>query len=326
MRVAIGAVILALSACAADTLRIERANSLSTQAATTVAAARAYVADVQARRREGAVALVASDPSCLWGPSIVVDAEWKGRRGLCDLRGVPANRRATLNLQSVSPDALRTLTTAIAGIAAYQGALAEVLEERPDEAKETIATAIDTLSTAAGDLNRIVGEKTLDLGPLTGARAGAVVALVGTLDAMRQTNLKVASVRRVVAGADAEALIGALDEGAARLGSVQDGNSALYRLTGLTAAYDRERPRLPFAERVARVRDIAAASDDVTSGYRKRLAALRSVLGDLRVSDGKLRDALADRFTPAERRRIARENRKQLFSILSQVAAIFPPL
>lgn len=325
MRVGI-AISLLLAGCAANQLRVERANSFSTQAMTTVAAARTFIAGVQTRRRDAAVALVASDPSCLWGPVIIVDRDWNGRGGLCDLRSVPETRRRQLILQPASPEALKAITTAIGGIAAYQEALADILDEKPDDAKEVITTAIDTLTTATGDINRIAGEKIFDLGGLSSDRAKAVVNLIGTLADMQQTNLKVGNVRLLIERTDSAALISALDESAARLSILQDGNSATYRLLGLTVAYGNERTSLRYHDRVARVREIAAATDDVTSGNRERLRTLRGVLTDLTQIDQKLRDALAGRFTPEERHRIARENRKQLFAILTQVASLFPPL
>ncbi|MEP9403637.1 hypothetical protein [Sphingomonas sp. VNH70] len=326
MRFAAFAIPLMLSACAANELRIERANSLSAQAKVTVAAGRTYITDLQARRREAALALIASDPSCLWVPTLTVDAEWDGSRGLCDLTGVPATRQETINLQPISPEGLKAMTTAIAGIAAYQGSLADILEEEPENARESIGTAIETLATAAGDINRIAGDNVLDLGPLTSDRAAAVVALIGTLDAMRQTELKVRDVRALVARTDSTALIDVLDESATRLNRIQDGNAVVLRLQGLNRAYSDERSRLNFSERVERLRELAAANDDFVSGRRLRLETFRGVLIELRRSDAALRDALAGRFTAEERRRIARENRRQLFSILSQVAAIFPPL
>jgi hypothetical protein len=326
MRFAAVAIALVLSACAANELRIERANSLSAQAKVTVGAGRAYIADLQTRRREAAVALIASDPSCLWVPSLTVDSEWDGTRGLCDLTGVPTSRRVSINLQPVTPEALKAITTSIAGIAAYQGALADILEEEPEDAKESIATAIETLTTAAGDINRIAGDNVLDLGPLSSGRAEAVVSLIATLDALRQTDLKVRHVRTLVAQTNSADLIDALDQSATRLNLLQDGNAVTIRLQGLNRAYSDERARLNFSERVERLRELAAANDDFVSGRRLRLETFRGVLTELRQSDTALRDALAGRFTPEERRRIARENRKQLFSILSQIAAIFPPL
>ena len=325
MRVAV-AVSLLLTGCAANQLRLERASSFSTQAKTTVAAARAFVSDVQARRREAAVALVASDPSCLWGPSIVVDRDWNGRRGLCDLRDVPKSSQQPLLLQPASPEALKAITTAIGGLAAYQEALADILDEKPEDAKDAITTAIDTLTTAAGDINRIAGDKLLDLGPLSSDRAKAVVNLIGTLVAMQQTDLKVRTVRALVERTDSAALASALDASAAQLSTLQDGNSATYRLLGLTVAYGDERARLRYSERVAQVREIAGATDDLVSGNRQRLQALRAVLTELGKTDTNLRNALAGRFTQAERRQIALDNRKQLFAILSQVAALFPPI
>jgi hypothetical protein len=73
MRVPI-AVALLLTGCAADQLRLDRTGGFANQAKTTVSAARAFITGMQARRREAAVALVASDPSCRWGPVIVIDS------------------------------------------------------------------------------------------------------------------------------------------------------------------------------------------------------------------------------------------------------------
>lgn len=318
--------LLPLPGCAADTIRLERAGAVSTQAKATASAAQAYVANVRDKRREGAVALVASDPGCLWGPSIVVDRERTGDAALCDVSRVPPDRRLTIDLTLGSPEAIRAITTAIAGLAAYQAALADVLEDDPDEAREDVGTAIETLSTAAGDFNRIAGSKAIDLGPLTGGRSDAVVKLVGTLVMLQQTSLKVGEVRRIATRIDAAELIDALDAGARRLGSLQDGNSAVMRLTALTDAYGVDAPKLSFADRVVRVREIASASDDVSTGAASRVAVLGTVLEAMRDADSALRNALAGRFSAAERRRIARENRTQVFSMLSQVAAIFPPL
>ena len=318
--------LLLLSACAADQLRLERAGDLSTQAKATAAAANSYVAEVQTRRRDAAVALVASDPSCTWGPYLTIDRTWDGKRGLCDMAGVPADRQVRINLQPVSQQGLKALTEAIAGLVAYQGALADILDEKPDDANESISGAIQTLSTASSDLNRIAGSKLIDLGPLTGDRASAVVALIGTLVEMQQTDLKVGKVRAIVAKTDAATLIGNLKDGASKLSTLQDANSAVYRLFALDKAYSRERSTLDFTTRLQRVRNLATASDDVTDGGAERLAVLTAVLDKLGATDVKLRDALAGKFSREERRKIAQENRKQLFSILSQIAAIFPPL
>lgn len=326
MRYAIVISFLALSACAADLVRIEQANSLSTQAKTIVAAARAYVTDVQTRRRDAAVALIASDPSCLWSSALVVDSQWDGSQGLCDLTGVPKSRQITLYLQPASDQGLKAVTTAVAGIAAYQGALAAVLDDKPADAKETITTAIDTLTTATGDINRIAGDKIFDLGPLSSDRAKAVVALIGTLDTMLQTNLKVKAVGKIVDKTDSTALFDALDAAAHRLNQLQDGNAVTMRLAALNRAYSHDRTTLSFSDRVTRLRDLAAADDERISGLRGRYETFHDLIEQLRKSDKELRDGLAGNFSPEKRREIASANRKQIFSILSQIAAIFPPI
>jgi len=161
---------LGLSACAADIVRLEHAGAVSTQATATVNAARAYLFDVQARRREANIALVASDPGCSWGSSVTTDTAWLPPRSFCDVRGIPENRRVKISLRPVSEEALKGIAVTIAGIAAYQGALADVLDEEPVDAKGGLTDAIDKLTTASADINRIAGEKLLDLGPLTSNR------------------------------------------------------------------------------------------------------------------------------------------------------------
>lgn len=319
---------LLLAGCAANQVRLEIAGDVSTKAKATTAAASAYVADVQARRREAAVALVASDPTCTWGSSIVMDLKWdpaKTKRGLCDMRGVPPSRQVTVNLQPVSDQGLKAITAAIAGIAAYQGALADILDEKPIDAKAEISSAIDTLTTASSDINRIAGSKVIDLGVLSSDPAKAVVDLIGTLVQLKQTDLKVRRVRGVIESHNATKLLDMLSTAVIKLNRLQDANSATYKLFALDAAYSRERTMLRFDERVQRVHDLAIAADEVTDGKVARIAGLQKAIKDLRTSNDELEQAVLHNEISAERRKqVARENRKQIFSILSQVAAFFP--
>ncbi|MBV2149813.1 hypothetical protein KRZ98_16325 [Sphingobium sp. AS12] len=317
---------LLLSSCAADVLRLEYAGQVSTQAGALVQSAKGYVADVKARRREANIALVASDPSCSWGDVLVIDRRWRPPAGLCDLAGVPPERQERIDLRPLSQDALKTITVAIAGVAAYQAALADVLEDKPPDAKEAINSAIGSLSTASSDINRIAGEKLFDLGVLTSDRAKAVVDLIGTLVALQQTSLKVNAVRAVVAEKDSKPLLSALDDGVTKLAALQDANSASRLLFALDLAYGRERANADFVGRREWIRQIAAAADDSPGAREARIAALRSALTQLAAIDMKLRQALAGEFSKADRQRIARENRAQILGILSQVAAIFPAI
>jgi len=318
--------LLALSACAANVVRLEHASAVSTQATATVNAANAYLADVRARRREANIALVASDPHCGWGDFVTTDTEWAPPRGFCDVKGVPAGRQVRVSLKPISEEALKGLTVAIAGIATYQAALADVLDDKPDDAKAGITDAIDKLSTASSDINRIAGEKLIDLGPLTGDPAKAVIELVGTLAALEQTNMKVESVRHVVAGVAPGPLYGDLKTGLTKLADLQDANSTARQRFALEEGYAQEVGKLSFADRRDWIRQIAAAADEDASVRKARLAVLTGVVDKLATSDGSLRNALAGKFTPEERRRIARENRTQILGLLSKVAALFPAI
>ncbi|KWV95075.1 hypothetical protein [Erythrobacter sp. AP23] len=325
MRIAILAALL-LSGCAASNLQLERAGAASTVTRSTVALARNYTNELQLRRREAAVALVASDPLCMWGGTITVDRQWDGSRSLCDLQGVPEARQIEVSLEPIAEDRLATLTTIVAGLAAYQAALADILEEKPDEARLTLATATSTLAVAATDINRITGGAAIDLGPLTGERQDAVLTLVQTLSDMYETKMKVRKVRALVDRANTAMLIEDLETAIGRLESLQGGNADTQLLLALSLAYASEAQRAPFAERRALIREIAAANDLVSGANTEAAQELAKVLAELAKVDQAMRRALAGDFSEAERARIARENRRAVFSILSQIAAIFPPL
>jgi hypothetical protein len=316
--------LLALTACAADQVRLEHAGKVSDQAKAVAKAADLYVADVQARRREANIAFVALDPNCGWGPVVTVDIKWNGRRGLCDLRGVPKERRVPFSLRPVSAEALKAVTGAVAGVVAYQAALADVLDDKPVDAKKTLDDAISTLATASSDINRIAGQNLLDLSPLTGATAKAVTDLIGTLVEMQQTNLKVRRVRAVVLKTDSAALYVDLKSGIGRVSRLQDQNSSDTLFFGLDTAYRREGGRLSFDQRRERLRQIAAAYDDKTGLRDKRKEVLTEVVDELAKADISLRKALNGEFSREDQRRIARMNRAQAFGLLSKIAALFP--
>lgn len=317
---------LTLSACAANTVRIEQAGTVSTQAKQTTVAVNAYVADVQSRRREANVALVASDPSCGWGDQITVDTQWDARRGLCDVAGLPQPRRATISLRPISAEALRPVVTSVAGVATFQAALAQVLDEKPVDAKAEIDGAIETLSTAASDINRIAGEPLIDLKTLTGETAKGVSALIGALVEMQQTELKVRKVRAIVDRTDTSGLYSNLETAVTDLSRLQAGNSAARLRDALDLVYARDAERLDFAQRRELVRQIALARDEANDDGAARAAVLVDAIGKLKASDLELRRALAGEFTPEKRRQIARANRKQAFALLSKIAAVFPAL
>jgi hypothetical protein len=313
---------LLLSGCAADQLRLDQAGDVSTQAKATVAAANSYTAQVQRRHREAAIALVASDPTCDWGDYLTIDSQWDGERGLCDVGGVPTSRQVKIDLRPISQQGLTVVTEAVAGLAAYQGALAAVLDNKPDEAKDSLLTAIQTLSTVSSDIDRVVGAKAIDLGPLTGGQAGPITTLIGTLIEMQQTDLKAKKVQAIVAKTSSTALFEALKGGVAKLDTLQDANAATERYFALDKIYSREHAALDFPARVQLVRDLAAASDDMNDGPTAHLKVLADAIDKLAASDAKLRDA----FSREGRKKIAQQNRTQLVSILSEVAAIFPAL
>lgn len=320
------AALLVLTACAADTVRLERAGTVSTQARAVTIGVNAYVADVQARRREANVALVASDASCDWGDAITVDTQWNGRRGLCDVTGLPAARRATISLRPVSAESLRPIAMSVAGVATFQAALAEILDTKPVDARAEINGAIETLSTAASDINRIAGEKLVNLGPLTSDRGTAVAELVGTLVELQQTNLKVRRVAAIVDRVDTARLYDDLRVAVTGLRRLQDGNSADGIRDALDRVYARDAGRLDFTQRRDLVRQIAAARDEAGDAGDARLDALTDAIDQLASSDVQLRRALAGEFTPEVRRSIARENRKQAFGLLTKIAALFPAI
>lgn len=317
-------VMFALTSCAANVVRLEHTGEVSTKAKAVTEAVDAYVVDVQARRRAANVALVASDPSCTWGDEIVVDTMWDGKRGLCDVDGLPQARRLSMPLRPISAAAIRPVAQAVAGIATFQAALAAVLDAKPVDAKAEIDGAIGTLSTAATDLNRIAGGKVIDLGPLTGDTGKAVVGLVGALIEIQQTELKVRKVDAIVRRTDTARLYSNLSSAVTRLDRLQGRTSTANLRDALDRVYARDAERMDFVQRRELVRQIAEARDVAEETDALRLKTLTDAIKELADSDVKLRRALNGDFPPEERRRIAKENRAQALALLSKIAAVFP--
>lgn len=318
--------LMGLSACAADIVRLEHADAVSSQATATVKAANSYVADIQTRRREANIAMVASDPSCSWGDYVTTDTDWTPPLGFCEVTGVPAARLLRISLRPISEEALKSLTVAVAGIATYQAALADILGQNKVDAKAGITDAIEKLTTASADISRIAGTKLVDLGPLTGNSAKAVIDLISTLVALQQTNLRVDEVRTVVAGFGQTMIYSDLKTGLSNLTRLQATNSTARQRFALESAYARDLSKLDFSARRERVREIAAAADEDLSLRNTRLEAMSKVVDELTKTDKSLHDALAGKFSAEERRRIARDNRTQILKLLSDVAALYPAI
>ena len=64
-----------------------------------------------------------------------------------------------------------------AGVATFQAALAELFDAKPVDARTKINGAVEALSAAVSDINRISREKLINIGPLTGEKGKAVFDL-----------------------------------------------------------------------------------------------------------------------------------------------------
>jgi hypothetical protein len=321
------ALLLLLSSCAANEVRLEYAGTVASQAKQVTDATNKYVEGVQARRREASITLLANNPQCQWGEVIKIDRQWQGG-DICNLVGVPVDRQQEIRIGPLSDEALKGLTAAVVGVAAYRGALAEVLDEKPFDAKTSIDEAISMLTTASADLNRIagstIGSKTLNFDVLKGDQVASIVTLIDALIDLQQTDLKVQKVRAVTVKIDGQKLFDDLAADVTSVGGLHDASSALRLRDNLKTAYERAAPGLTFDERRERLRQIAAADDEVSFLTKKRVQALTDAVIALKGTDLEFRRALAGEFTEEKRREIARRNRKMVLSILSKLAAVFP--
>lgn len=324
---------LLLAGCAGNAIRLEAAGAVQRDAQAAVAAAGRYFDEVEARRRAAAAALVASDPSCLPLTPLRIQvplAPAASPAPLCLADGAPApgHTAFAIDIADSPRSVLEPRIALVAAVADYADALAAILDApRIDVAAELTAFA-DQADRVARFANFAAGT---DIPGISAAAAGeqgqSLIALIAFAHDLAREAKDVKAVRALVAarGATVDRALAALGtqvdvwgRGAARTADDLYGN-ALFR------SYLRGRADLSAAQREELAARIFAARAAARDGPA-RADAVKAAIDLAATAQKGLRDALAGRFTPEQRRAAARLNLDRITRALGLVAAIGAPL
>ena len=325
--------ILLLGGCAGNAIRLEAAGAVQRDARAAVAASARYFDAVEQRRRAAAAALVASDPSCLPLTPLRIQVPLTAAASpapLCLADGAPAPGHTAFAIDIAdSPRAvLEPRVALLAAVADYADALAAILEAPKADVVAELTAFADQADRVARFANFAAGT---DIPGITAAAASeqgqSLIALIAFAhDLAREAN-DAAKVRALVAarGDTVDRALAALGQqvdiwgkGAARTADDLYGN-ALFR------SYLRGRADLTAAQReelAARVFAARAAARDGPA----RAAEVKVAIDLAATAQAALRDALAGRFTPAQRRAAARLNLDRVTRALGLVASLGAPL
>ncbi len=321
-----------LGGCAGNVIRLEAAGAVQRDSRAAVDAAARYFDAIEQRRRAAAAALVASDVGCLpLSPlRIQVPVAPDARAApLCLADGTPAAGHAAFAIDLAdSPRAVLAPRIALlAAVADYADALATILDAPKADVAAELAGFADQAGRLARFGNFVAGTDIPDIDAAAASEQGqSLIALIAFADALAREARDTKAVRALVAtrGAAVDRALSALavqvdvwGRGAARTADDLYGN-ALFR------SYLRGRADLSVAQReelAARVFAARAASRDGPA----RAAEVGAAITLAATAQRGLRDALAGRFTPEQRRAAARLNLDRITRALGLVAALGTP-
>ena len=324
---------LLLSGCATNAIRIAAAGEVQAGARDAVTATEQYFDAIEQRRRAAAAALVASDPSCLPATPLRLQVPimpTAARAPLCvgDAGAAPGHAVFEIDLGSSPRAVLEPRIALLAAIGDYADALATILEApRTDISVEATAFA-DQADRLARFTNFVAGT---DLPNVNAAIAGeqgqSLVALIAFAGELAREARRTGDVRALVIarGATVDRALAALSaqvtlwgRGAARNADDLYGN-ALFR------TYIRDRAGLSADQREQLAARIFAAREAAKDGPARAATVVEAIDLTTKAQAG-LRDALAGRLTPAQRRAAARLNIDRITRALGLIASIATPV
>lgn len=324
---------LLLAGCAGNAIRLEAAGAVQRDARAAVASSARYFDAVEERRRAAAAALVASDPSCLPLSRLRIQVPLNPAAPpapLCLADGVPAPGHTAFAIDIADSPRLilEPRIALLAAVADYADALAAILDAPNTDVAAELTAFADQATRVARFANVAAGTDIPGIDQAAASEQGqSLIALIAfASDLAREAN-DVRKVRALVVerGQAVDRALAALaiqvdvwGRGAARTADDLYGN-ALFRsyLNGradLSAAQREDLAARVFAARAA-ARDGPARAD-----------AVKAAIDLAATAQGGLRDALAGRFTPAQRRAAARLNLDRITRALGLVASLGAPL
>ncbi|MBV7257166.1 hypothetical protein KCG44_10270 [Pacificimonas sp. WHA3] len=261
---------MSLQACGMNALRIESASTVGTRAGIVADVSRDALRQIEARRQQAFVTLVASDLSCEPVNPLMILVPTGAAIGKTDVPlcwggggDVPAGYEVkALDFGAFPADAVQPTVDLIAAIAAYGGAMAKIAEQPNADIAADIADAIDLATRAEAHAAAIGLTKIRVAGRLSSDQVETAANLIALLRDLQRERRQVRDARRLYAERGA-----AMGETFARLKrqlrmwEMIAGEGADQSIvTSLQRAYRNERAALSFEERQSLVTMVRGAA------------------------------------------------------------------
>ena len=323
---------LLLAGCATNAIRLETAGTVQTRSREAVTAASTYFDAIEQRRRAAAAALVASDPSCLPATPLRIQvpiASTAGAAPLCPADEAPAPGYTTfeVDIGSSPRTVLEPRIALLAAISDYADALASILEAPKTDVSAEITAFADQADRLARFSNFVAGTALPNVNAAIANEQGqSLVALIAFASDLAREARQTRDVRALVIerGAVVDRAIASLfvqvstwGRGAARNADDLYGN-ALFR------TYIRNRANLSADQREQLATRVFAAREGAKQGPA-RAAQVAEAIDLAAKAQTALRDALAGRLTPQQRRAAARLNIDRITRALGLIASMATP-
>lgn len=312
--IAAALILLPLSGCALNSMRVESARDFSTASNAAMAQTRTYLNSVATRDREAKAVLVASDPSCIPYVSIRIRDPNTGKQPLC-IEDPETSTNSNSFDYSLRPLAaqLKPRLLLIAAIADYAAALTKITEAKSPDIKDelsNLATKVDEVKAFGDFLTGKDLPSATDL--IKDKRVTAITALVQFFTELAHEEGQVDKIRELVAknGHTVDAALASLLEQIDAWKRI-DKDGAHDIADSLILQYERDRKSWTAEHRLAAVQsifDARTASQDRAGAA----AAVKQAVSQLQSAHTELKALLApdpklSKKQLAEKRKITRD-------------------
>jgi hypothetical protein len=333
--IAIG--LIALEGCGFNTVRLERASTVSSAGAEAVNQTNAFLAKVKAEREEANIAIVASDETCAWpwkDNIIVLRGSGRqtigGRRPLCLQPTEKYDEKlGDLRVAPVADLELKPTLATLDALSSYLDAVNAIVGRKDPDISGKIADAYGKALQAQSDITALVGADLNVIPELTKPQQDAITGLVKLVSALAVEQRKVSDLRRLVAAQNGPVLsvIADLKTSLDRWrrysleGDVQEASIPYVRMARDLGArrpiYRGFEARRTVIQQVVGQQQANQAIEQVTKAVMKGLDALAKAQADL--FDGLSRNP---HWTKKEREEAAKLNRQNVLNALHAIAAV----
>lgn len=323
---------LLLAGCATNALRLEAAGAVQARTREAITATASYFDTIEQRRREAAAALVASDPSCLPTTPLRIQvpiAPAAATAPLClsDETPAPGYTAFEIDIGSSPRAVLEPRIALIAAVSNYADTLAAILDAPKTDVSAEITAFADQADRLARFSNFVAGTDLPNINAAVASEQGqSLVALIAFASDLAREARQTKDVRALVIErgdvvdrvlASLSVQVTAWGRGAARNTDDLYGN-ALFR------TYIRNRAILSADQREQLAARVFAAREAAKDGPA-RAEQVADAIDLAAKAQAGLRDALAGRLTPEQRRAAARLNIDRITRALGLIASLTAP-